>query len=422
MQHSKIKRIYLMLSLFVTVFLSACGGTSRPEPESTEGEDATLPMIVYEMDEVPEGGYYIQRANTYEKLYIKNANFDITSSDGGSIGTRTLWYNDDWDSVPTMYKGDMLVYKTAGILNEEFTLERFEYMGYTVGVSGLMQTVSGRYALVLEEEELNINPASDATKLRTIPTTRVIIDKIGGSPLRSGNISSAGLILGLSEGKSYLAEVYQGTYLQETVLTADSIALTSMASATTVDYDFLQSQLISIHFPEHYNSGYYLVNGYGLVRYVNGIAYDEFTDFNIPNLLPEELEKAVIEVPFTIEEDGTYKITLSRLDEKAIKNLNAAVIYEDERLAFENENELTLTGTFDLASGEYAIEMGIEFKDNHLVEIDPVEGMGESDTEESAEETAAQETSTEVATEEFETFVQPETEESTAAQETENGR
>lgn len=301
-----MKKLYLLFVMVcMLVSLTACS-SSRPEAETTVEE--TIPLTVCNMDDVVEDGFYVCRAETYEMLYIKNANFNITERpDSTGDGWRTLWYNDDWTNVPTMYAGDMLVYKTSNVLNEEFLLERFAYVGYTIGVSGLTQTVSGRYALSLEAENMTINPASDAMQLYEIPTIRVIIDRLGGSPLRSGNITSAGLVLGLAKGGKYLAEVYQGTFLKEVILTADSIALTSMESATTVDYDFLQSQIISIHFPEHYNSGYYLINGYGIVRYVNGVAYDEFTDFNIPNVLPEGTEEPSTEAAETDENGETVE-------------------------------------------------------------------------------------------------------------------
>lgn len=347
------------------------------------------------MDSLEEGAYYVYRGGTYYQLYVGNANFNVSKSSNPDI-KKTLWFMDDFDMIPTMYKGDQLVFKTSQALTEKVYIERFEYAGYTIGISGLTKTASGRYSLSLEAADKTINPKSDAMQLADLNTQVVIIDRFGGAYLRSGNVSGGGCILGLSKGKVYAADVYVGTYLHDMRFTADTIALTSMEAEVSVDYDFLQSQLISIKIPENYNSGYYLINGYGVVRYVNGSAYNEDTDFNIPNVAPEEKSST--------EENGTENNNKWHYDETAVLNIDrsseyliriscyndnqkiqpGAVLYNGERAyQFKREKEENvLELTAELEEGNYTVSMSGLNGGYYQVDIEDVRVETEEESEE----------------------------------------
>ena len=337
-----VKYIAAISILLLSSVLSGCSVFQRQKP----AEEKVNPAIetAKDMDAVEDGGFYILHSDSYEKLYVQNANYAIAEQQNKKSANpaHTLWFKDDWSKIPTMYAGDMLIYKTSDVLTETFSLERFEYVGYTVGVTSLKQTVSGRYSYSSEADKLNINPDSDATQLYNVPTKTAIIDKIGFAPLREGNVSSGGCILGLEEGKSYEAEVYAGTFLKKFTLTADSIALTSMEYYSTVDYDFMQSQIIRIYIPEYFNSGYYLVNGYGLVRYINGTSYDEGTDFNIPNEEPQEEETTeeatTEEAKDKDNRQGKTETTASKQQEKTSDLIE---------FSLDSEKRVRLTITFD---------------------------------------------------------------------------
>ena len=414
-----MKKPLLAVMLAVSILLSGCGGLIRETGNA--GPETTDIDIVKKMEEVEDGGFYILRNDSYERLYAYDANYDRTDKEkqGDTDSQKTLWYREDWSKVPTMYKGDKLIYKTSQNLDETFSLERFEYVGYTVGISNLKRTASGRYSFTKSAEENNINQKSDAKQLETIPTETGIIDKIGGAFLRDGNISSGGCIIGLEKDKMYKAEVYAGTFLQEFNLTADTIALTSMEYYETVDYSFMQSQLLEIHFPEHFNSGYYLVDGYGLVRYVNGTSYDKDTDFNIPNKEPEEGEGNVantstgvdsgetnsgnieqtedpehngIYEKITIANNGTYNIVVEYEDKGSDITVPAGVFYNNDRAYHLNETGRgVLSNTVELKAGEYTLMLTGMNDRKYTYEVKPVEGKTDSPStqEETQTESAA---------------------------------
>lgn len=390
-----MKKIFIHTCIGVITLLSlvGCGKREVAESESTLAPD--VGYTVTDMESLEDDSYFVYRDGTYYQLYVGNANYTVSSSSNPDV-KKTLWFMEDFEKIPTMYKGDMLVFKTSKPLTEKIYIERFEYAGYTIGISGLKKTDSGRYSLNLETTAKTINPKSDAMQLADLEANVVIIDRFGGSYLRSGNVSGGGCILGLSKGKVYAADVYVGTYLHDMRFTADTIALTSMEAEISVDYDFLQSQLISIKIPEFYNSGYYLINGYGVVRYVNGTSYNEDTDFNIPNISPEEKSSSA--------EEGTEKNNRWYYDETAVLNIDrsseyliriscyndnqkiqpGAVLYNGERAyQFKREKEENvLELTAELEEGNYTVSMSGLNGGYYQVDIEDVRVETEEESEE----------------------------------------
>ena len=100
--------------------------------------------------------------------------------------------------------------------------------------------------------------------------------------LLKGMVTRAGTVLGLTKDSKYSVDVYVGSELSRLTLRADSRALAAMKTYDLTDYTFLEDKVLRIDIPQSLPTGYYLVNGKGLFRYVAGSAYDENTDFNAP--------------------------------------------------------------------------------------------------------------------------------------------
>jgi len=59
---------------------------------------------------------------------------------------------------------------------------------------------TGRFTLDIRDSALTVDPNSDAKQLQDITANgQIIIDSIGNTPLRSGNVSPSGTILGLEK-------------------------------------------------------------------------------------------------------------------------------------------------------------------------------------------------------------------------------
>ena len=275
---NKVKRyLFLIICAVLTAALAGCG--KRSEEEELYKTD------FIKNEDLHKNTYYVHDRSGFHAVSMEYASFKQ-----GTFGTdrnRTLWYIDKFDSVPTLYEGDELVYYTEDELRE-FNFERFEYIGYSLGISGLEKTKTNRYSANTDRSTSTaICSASDAGKLYELGAKVAVIDTIGGKVLGSSNVSEGGVILGLKEGSRYKTEVYVGTQLHEYILSADTICLSHMANYSLTDYVYLQSNIIRINIPEWFRTGYYMIGGQGLFRYVKGSTYSDGTDFNVANIEPK---------------------------------------------------------------------------------------------------------------------------------------
>ena len=374
------KIIFTILILTLALSMTGCG--KRRKKNAASETDASEIEVYSSMDELKDDNYYIYRKGMYYPVYMKNASFETKEDKKKFSSTsekRSLFFNDDWKKIPTMYQGDMLIYYTSTELSEEFGFERYEDVGYSLGICNLKRLDSGRYAVNVDKEgdkekKLCIDPDSDANRLFELNQKQIIIDNIGGAQLRSGNISRGGVIIGLKQDQYYSTDVYKGSKLKNYILKADTRILTSMESYKINDYSFLRSKVLKVNIPDYFNSGYYMINGHGVFRYVKvGSSYTAKTDFNIPNEVPEDVEadtqfeeekvdnaNAVIKENFTINEETDVEVTftfgktegnyeLADPVVKVIGNESAYTLSEDD----ENTQKLDA----HLKAGQYTLEI-----------------------------------------------------------------
>ncbi len=377
------KKTLIISILAYTLLFCVTGCGKRKAKNQEEDKDKNKVEAIENMDELKDGRFYVYKGKKYYPVYMKNSSFE-TSDDNINTSqndNRTLYFNDDWENIPTLYEGDSLIYYTAENLNETFVIERFEDFGYSVGLSNLERLESGRYAFSTVKEDKDsssgknpyINPNSNASQLFEIEQTQVIIDNIGGAQLRSGNISRGGVIIGLEKDKYYDTDVYTGSIMKKYDLKADTRMLTSMEIYSITDYTFLRSKILKINLPEYFNSGYYMVNGQGIFRYVAGKEYTDKTDFNIPNEVPEddneettEEEKdinatnSVIKEPFTINEETDVVINFTygaATGNYQIADPIVKVIGSESAYTFSEDDENSLILKAHLKAGQYTLEI-----------------------------------------------------------------
>ena len=287
-----MKRLKIITSILLLTFMTGC--STQRQTATTEEVDPT--EVVADMKNLEDGKFYILHVGKYYPLYEGVASFDRDRIASYTDDSRNLYFNDDWDNIPTMYMGDSLIYYTNENLEETVTFERFEDFGYSIGITNLSRLDSGRYAFDATEEKSEdntyINPNSDASRLLELNMSQVIIDNIGGAQLRSGNISRGGSIMGLEKDRLYSTDVYVGTNLKNYILKADTRILTSMEVTEVTNYSFLRSKILEVYIPQNFNSGYYRVDNVGVFRYVVGTSYSDNTDFNVPNVDLEEMLEA----------------------------------------------------------------------------------------------------------------------------------
>ena len=270
--------------------LGGCG--SKDDGKDTEKATQTTVATVGSMDGLSNGAFAIEHKengkNIYYLPYSGYATFDKSQAATAANASRVLWFQDDFKAIPTLYEGDRLVYRYNTSFDEDFTFERYLDLGYTVGVANLSPRETGHYELGVSAKDNsgNINPVSDMTQIESLAGQTVTFETLGGSEIRSANVTSSGTIRGLKKGKRYKAEIYTGTEVNDFTFTADSHAMCSYQVYTSKDYQYQSSKIIEVSIPSFFNSGYYSIDGSGLFRYVKGDSYDDNTDFSILNIAP----------------------------------------------------------------------------------------------------------------------------------------
>jgi len=279
------KVIFGFLSVVVMFTFSGCS----LETLASSSYDDT-----YELSDVKElksGCGYVWNPATDESIFedIKTVNekpvfFKITLGDYNFKGDelsdtgeypRTVWMNEENDKrIPTVTSKDHLLYISDTQVPTEIVFERFGDYGYTIGVANLVADGGDHYYIPYAEEaeeeyKYYIDMESDAVDLCEFTTiTRLYLDKVGDVVVNKDSVSDGGTVLGLEKGKDYVCEFYTGTYYQDFLLRANIHTFCSFERFVSYDFKFLHSTCISITIPEYLKSGYYVVNGVGLFRYV----------------------------------------------------------------------------------------------------------------------------------------------------------
>lgn len=346
--------------LLASTLLSGCGKNENITDNSSAMTEKDYQKLSEQME---EGKYYI--LHNGEVSMITTA--EETSPSNGTIA----WFDHTaYDNIVTMYKGDKLIYYTTNDIDESFSYTRFLDMGYTIPIAGLEAGASGKFHISTSSDAGTVYPDSSATSLYEFQNDQVIVDKIGGVSLTADNVSDYGTVTGLEQDEEYNIDLYSGSVLTKTSMYANirAMGLDDDQSFTTNKFDFLSGEVIQIGLPNWFNSGYYEINGLGIFRYVNGTSYDETTNFNIANTVPEadagedvDLDVTNLSDTFTIEEEGTYRVTVTMSYpsdmEKAAASTEAVITAPDGEhyTMYNNGSGQLVFQKNDMVAGTYTI-------------------------------------------------------------------
>ena len=383
-----------MAVIGLTVCIAASSMTGCSVFDRTHGYNDREYSVTVETKEsrLEDGSYYVMKNDgTFHRLYLGETSFGGSPVTSSVSVKRVAWFGKDADRIPTMYRGESIAFRSSTEFSEAFPVERFEDTGYTIGICGMKESGTGRYKFSTNPENMQIDMNASTGELYRLGDHTATMDRIGDIELRKGNISRAGTVVGLERGKTYATEVYIGTDVLRYSFVADVRAFVSSDLCTLSDYSYTQGKTISIHFPDWFHSGYYLVGGYGIVRYVaSEREFSENMDMNIPNDPAQPVEEGeettgetIETVTFRIdrEEEITVQVTFEpenggvdgygRIPDPSAKVIGEHSVYS---LSPEREGELTMTAT--LPVGDYTLEItGLNGRDYKY----RVTGKGEQD-------------------------------------------
>ena len=359
-----ISAIIVMATMAIaTAGLAGCGSQSS---EKVSDKPSYLELL-------ENNKFYVRHADdTCEEVYFGQGTYESGRTVNTPDRERVLWYQDDYEKIPTLYEGDSLIFYSTDVLTEKFILERYEDYGYTIGLCGLTSTPSGRLSISTKTNDNCTFPNGDTDVILTYQNDTVVLDKLGGQELRyeapssittqeereeaikNAPITESGTIKGLKKDLVYEAEVYEGTILHEGLeFTANVHAFGSMEVTETTDFVFeVENNVIRVNIPDFFNSGYYNINGLGMFRYVKGKTYtDDMDFFNVPNVVPEEDENSKT---ITVQE-SSYQAVDKKSEQKEEQTVPKKETKKDEK-----------TTSFKVtATGRLNIQISFTLKDGY---------------------------------------------------------
>lgn len=282
---NKIKR-FLTLSLAIAITVTGLTGCGLFEKEE-EVVEVSYEQVPLDATQLQEGKIYVKDGDKFIECPQGTPTFTVKGSKIEKVDrTHTIMFGKDDQLIPTLYKDQELIYVTSTTPGV-FCWERYEDEGYTLGVVNLQPTSTNKYSL-------KVNPLYllQGSSLRTLMSEagiqaeqEIIFNKVNDTTITGGNISPAGSILGLEQFEAYSVDLYKGSeYILLTNVQADTHVYNAFEVYTSAEYDYVETDYITIDIPENFMSGYYYLYGLGFFRYVDGSAADGLKDvnFNVP--------------------------------------------------------------------------------------------------------------------------------------------
>lgn len=257
---------FLAIALMATMVLNLCGCGKKVQV--FEHKEA-LAFKEYKEDELKQDIYYVKNGTNFAPVYFPTtANFTNMSKTINQ--ERVLWMIDGQDTefmYPEHYQGEIVAYATAKDRLETVVLERFEDMGYSLGIYGGKIDEDGYYNFSVKN---NTIAGSEARRyFGNTPSDDIRIVTVGGIKIETLVDPGSGIIKKLSQGGTYIVEFYSGTYYYRSIFTADTRMFRPF-EIYKYDKDYLSDTThgyMCFTTPQVLKSGYYLINGAGFFKY-----------------------------------------------------------------------------------------------------------------------------------------------------------
>ncbi len=275
--------------------------------EHTEMDGSTKYYVPYKAS---SGWRQYDKNNRGQEINYWDAFTNYTIGARAADPGRFAWVKDDLDEnvIPTMYAGDKFIYRSKDIVMETFSLERFSDEGYTIGVAGLVASISGNYMFTTEKGYAE--PDSDTVNLDQLGASEIYIVSVGSERVSDANVSETGFITGLEKDKNYQCDVRTGTESILAAFRANIHIFVSMEQYMIAKFYFSHPLYIEIAFEENMPSGYYSINGSGLFRYISesDLPREEkmrAQDYNIPFFISDSNGEIIsTKDGFAVDENG----------------------------------------------------------------------------------------------------------------------
>ena len=264
-------------------------------------------LVMVEEAELEQNVCYAKDGAYFGQTYDANNNFssqiiaNISSNSG-----RLYYYGEDKNKIPTLYKNEHLAIATSNATLRTSVMERFEDVGYTLGIQGGVIDENGYF--YYDVRKALVEGSDMAAQIsKEVKADTIRIYAINGKQVTPEMLGNGGIIAGLEQDGLYEITFYAGTYKQTLTVKADTGMLRSYEAYSANEPEFTNNNYFKIEMGDEMKSGYYRLDGYGLFKYVavDKKDYTEDIDMNEPFYAnnEEQLEafakKYVVNIPET---------------------------------------------------------------------------------------------------------------------------
>lgn len=256
------KVICLLTSVLLVFLLSSCGNS----------EDSLSSSLRYSEEEMG-----IHSEDGYQGIFVHNEDGTYTPLAKGFDGysgqtdkespSRYIWIlgESGLNTVPVLGKGAklVLVYNTEDAMPRNFFLERYEFLGYSVGCH--FYTAGGKIYLKTKKA-LSGSSAYNSLSYIDDESEYEVISINDRYPV-SNIDNNIEVLLGLEYGKYYELSFYKGTKNMKVTLAADVAVLQSSTISCLEDpYQKTSKGYFTVNLP-NLDDGYYYIAGLGMFYY-----------------------------------------------------------------------------------------------------------------------------------------------------------
>lgn len=332
------KKLFVLMLLSMSV-MTACVGPFKKEEE----KEVTYALEAVSSDQLQEDMFYVKTGDQFYPVHMGQTNIGSENLIAKqSDPERIISFTKDDCMIPVMYKDDSMIYYTSKSV-PSFTWERMKDYGYTVGLYNLGTADSGKVEFVVGESKTDHNSAAYAGLSQIdIGDSVVIIDKVGGQSISGDRLSECGSIDGLKADEMANIDIYVGTQHYTIESMVDTHVLSSMELYQTNEYNLLPEGYASVKIPDYFMSGYYFINGVGVVKYV-----DNNRSEGIPNI--------DFSIPYYYQDKNGKQITYeewNKLNGNDDKNEEKIADYEFSYDIDSTVKAFKMTFKYDLLEGE----------------------------------------------------------------------
>lgn len=331
-------------------------------------------------DQIAQNVYYVKEGTRFTKVYMPQGN---ATSRTTKINTgRIVYFYDDEFMMPEHYKGELIAYASAEANLSSMTLERFEDIGYSFGIYGGSVQEDGYYHFSVEDDTIEGSEAR--TLFSKTASDEIRIVTVGGIDVSKLVDEGSGIILKLEQDQPYIVEFYAGTYFYRASFVADTHFMRAF-EVYNFDSEYISDTThgyMCFNTPESLKSGYYNVNGTGLMVYhahVKGEAVEnedmnEGYYANIGEVIASYSQQYSINVPQATK-DMIIEVVYGNITEAIDQNIEVGgYLQAPDGTGYDmevNESKRTMTITLAMAqAGEWTLN--ISPKSLEVIEINVI--------------------------------------------------